>query len=212
MSTPVYCIYCREIGKRHEIAAKHFKDVGVQVTFFEGIHGKTEKLRKAEPCNVDGKDNNWFISPGHIGLCLSHWALWSHIWHAGHEEAIVLEDDAFFGMNFHQKLAGIKKDLPDDWDLCYLGWLHNHQRNKRNVRGSVFRIDGCPFGTHAMLIRRSGIRKMLDGIRGSNAHIDVAIANRCLPKLNWYVVHPSIITQRSQQGGKDKDPIWRPSV
>ena len=210
---PVYCICCRELGKRKEIAERHFRAHNIKATFFEGLHGKTEKLIKTEACTVDGKRNDWFISPGHIALCINHWALWTHIWHAGHEEVIVLEDDAFFPMDFHQKFRAVQSHLPNDWELVYLGWLHDHPRRKTRIKGDLYRLDeGCPFGTHAMLIRRSGIRKLLDTIRGSNAHIDVAISMQCLPHLNWYVVDPSIITQRSQQGGKDKPLIWRPTV
>ena len=210
---PTYCIYCREIGKRREVAQRHFTQQGVNVDFFEGVHGKTFKLRKTEACTVDGKRNDWFISPGHIGLCLSHWALWSHIWHAGHKEAIVLEDDAFFKTGFLEQFRKVYKSLPDDWDLVYLGWLHDHPRAKIKIKHNVYKLmEGCPFGTHAMLIRRSGIRKLLDTIRPSNAHIDVAISKHSLPHLNWYVVDPSIVTQRSQQGQQNKDKIWKPSV
>ena len=209
---PIYCIWNREIPRR-ETTEPHFKAMGINATFFEGIYGKGFRVRAAEPTSMQPNGDPWYISQGHIGLCLSHYMVWSHIWHAGHEEAIVLEDDAFFGATFHNDYRDFRRRLPADWDMAYLGWLHSgHDRVMKQVNGRVHTLEGCPFGTHALLIRRSGIRILLDTQRVMMQHIDINIDQLSLPHMKTYVAYPSLVTQRSQNGKTDKPAAFKPSV
>jgi GR25 family glycosyltransferase involved in LPS biosynthesis len=210
---PIFCIWNREIPRR-QITESHFNANGINATFFEGIHGKTFNVGSAEPHSKKADGTDWYISQGHVGLCLSHYMVWSHIWHSGFPEAIVLEDDAFFGVTFHNQFRLARSNLPKDWHMCYLGWLHRgHDRDMSQVRGNIYKINnGCPFGTHAMLIKREGIRILLDTQRGMRDHIDINIWKRSLPHMNTYFVYPSIVTQRSQNGKKQKPNAFKPTV
>jgi hypothetical protein len=139
--------------------------------------------------------------------------VWTLIWHMGHEEAIVFEDDAFFGPMFHREYERARRRLPDDWQVCYLGWLHSgHDRDMKQVRDCIYTVNGCPFGTHAMLLRRDAVRILLDTQRDTNDHIDISIHKHSLPKLKTYFVYPSIVAQRSQNRKKDKPREFRPTV
>lgn len=187
--------------------------MGVHAEFFEGIHGKTFRVGAAEPTSQKPDGTPWYISQGHIGLCLSHYMVWSHLWHSGVEEAIILEDDAYITSDFHPQYRQVRNDLPNDWELCYLGWLHGgHDRKMHKVKGRIHTVEGCPFGTHAMLLRRSAIRTLLDTQRCFKQHIDINIAERSLDKIRTYFVYPSIITQRSQNGKREKPGEFRPTV
>jgi GR25 family glycosyltransferase involved in LPS biosynthesis len=210
---PIFCIWNREIPRR-EITEAHFNNSGIRATFFEGIYGKGFKVGAAEPHSKKPDGTDWYISQGHVGLCLSHYMVWSHIWHCGVEEAIVLEDDAYFSPTFHQEFHMAHKNLPNDWQMCYLGWLHRgHDRDKEKVRENIYKINqGCPFGTHAILIRRDGIRILLDTQRVMRDHIDINIWKRSLPHIRTYYVFPSIVAQRSQNGKKQKPKEFRPTV
>jgi len=209
---PVFCLYCREIPRRR-VTELHLKNMGINATFFEGLHGKTANIRAAEPTAYKDNGDPWFISQGHLALDIGHWAMWTHILHSGLEEAIVLEDDAYISVDFHQHYRKARQDLPDDWEICYLGWLHkNHDRQMTNVKGRIHTILGCPFGTHAMLIRRAGVEKLLKNIRTFNQHIDILLARDALPHIKTYFVYPSIISQRSQNGKLIKPKEFRPTV
>ena len=207
-----FCLYCREIPRR-AVTELHLKNMGMNATFYEGLHGKTSNIRAAEPTSHKDNGDPWFISQGHIALDIGHWSMWSHILHSGFEEALVLEDDAYLTTDFHQQYRQVRNDLPQDWELCYLGWLHRgHSREMEQVKGRVHTMEGCPFGTHAMLIRRRGIEKLLKHVRVFNQHIDILIARDALPHIKTYYVYPSIITQRSQNGIKNKPQAFRPTV
>jgi GR25 family glycosyltransferase involved in LPS biosynthesis len=209
---PTYCIWNREIPRRR-ISEAHFKNFGIPVTFVEGFYGKGFGIRSAISTHNNAKGEPWYISQGHLGLCLSHYMVWTLAWHQGHEEILVLEDDAFFGTVFHDGYRRARKDLPKDWQVCYLGWLHRgHDRDMKKARGNVYSISGCPFGTHAMLLKRDAIRTLLDTQRRMDHHIDINIDKYCLPKLKTYFVYPSIVSHRSQNGKKDKPKEFRPTV
>lgn len=212
----IFCIYCRELGRK-EAAEQHFKACWLDVVFVEGIHGKTFKIQSSEPCTIDReKDKNgkeWVISKGHQGLLLSWYMVLTHIWHLGLEEAIVLEDDAFFHPQFKQQYADARKDFPANAQLVYLGWLQRHQRPLKQVNGCVYRMtEGCPFGTHAIWLHRTAVRTLLDTQRNGALHIDVSIWKRSLPLLDWYVLNPSLVTQRSQNQKPGKPDIWKCSL
>lgn len=225
--TNTFCIHCREIGAskdtphgtskdvpvaRSEFAKNHFREAGLDVTMFEGIHGRTFGILTEIECNIDG-NNGWKISPGHVGLILSHYMVWSHIKHAGLEHAIVLEDDAHIGPNFRADLEQIAEDLKQlpGWDIVYLGWLDSHPRNKTSRGKLLCSIDGVPFGTHAMLISTSGAQKLLDTNRICWAHIDTQVYDRTLKRgAKWYVAKKSICNQRSQQSIEGIK--WNPST
>jgi GR25 family glycosyltransferase involved in LPS biosynthesis len=125
--------------------------------------------------------------------------VWTIIKHAGHEMAIVFEDDVLPCPDFSDKLEQVIADLPADWDLVYLGWLDSHPRVKKHISGNVYKMQiGFPFGTHALLVRDRGIQTLLDTNRICQSHIDLQLARRSLDKLNWYVVYPSVVRQRTQ--------------
>src|ERR1700722_3131345 len=42
---PIYCITCWQTPERTHQAARHFRELGLQVQFFPGIHGRTFGLR-----------------------------------------------------------------------------------------------------------------------------------------------------------------------
>ena len=203
MIPKMYCLYCRELGERKQIAASHFRKVGLDVDFFEGIHGKTYGLKSSIICNVDGKNKEWYISAGHLGLNLGHRMVWEHVMHTDMQEVIIFEDDARPTAMFEMQYNRCRRNLPDDWEICYLGWIDSHPRELQRVGDCVHRMklrSGVPFGTHAMLLNRRGIQKLLDHTRVCNMHIDVLLAKHVLPKSNFYVCYPSLVRQESQEG------------
>lgn len=196
---PFYAIYCREIeGRKHE-TDRHLRNHGIEPNWFEGIHGVTFGLQTTHECAVDGK-SGWRISPGQVGLDLGHYMVWSHIWHSGYENAVIMEDDVVVVPNFKDKFDRVMQELPSDYDICFLGWLDTHPRIKTQVNGLVHKLNDIAFGTHCYVVSRNGVRKLLDTNRICWGHIDVQIHRRTLGNAKWYACSPSLAAQRSQGG------------
>lgn len=111
------------------------RDVARRAAFFERFAATGAPLR--EPILFDGVDGRelgvappW-VSRGRVGAfgCfLSHLTLWTRAFAAGFAESwtpiLVFEDDATFAPDFAERLADALAELPDDFDLLYLGGQH----------------------------------------------------------------------------------------
>lgn len=195
---PAYCLTLRQTPERTAIAESHFRAVGVDAVMFRGVHGRTWGIGTEQWFSERRDTGSWVIPPGHIGLNLSHWMLWSHLWHAGVEEALVLEDDAILPPDFLQQLAATRAALPDDWQFLSVGSVGDPQRQPINAR--VCRVAGWVFGTHAYLVRRAALPVLLDTMQSCQDHIDVQLWRNAMPRLRWYLAWPSLAQQRTATG------------
>lgn len=103
--------------------------------------------------------NEWYsrsLKKGEVGCMLSHLSVLrsAHRW--GEDYVLILEEDFKVVKPFD---PSILPDVP--WDICYLG------RNKVDPDQSEvdenFVVPGYSYNTHAILYRRSGIEKILQG-------------------------------------------------
>lgn len=190
---PAYCITLTQTPERKKIAAEHFKRRGLKVEMFDGVHGLTWGIGTGQ-WFADKRDaGNWVIPPGHVGLNLSHWMLWSHLWHANVPEAIILEDDAVLGKSFQADFDAAKATLPSDWQFWYLGTVGTPERKQLNDRLSL--VSGCVFGTHAYVVKRAALPILLAGMQSCQDHIDVL-----LTRLDLKRYASELVRQRTADG------------
>lgn len=214
---PVYVITCSQ-SDRPAKARAHFYERGIPAHFVQGVHGLTWGLQTEKWTHRNGP--GYRIDPGHVGLCLSHWLLWSHLWLSGVEEAVVCEDDCIFQPDFLEQFSAARATLPDDWLLWYVGTVPNAAATRAPVSATVSRyVEGVPFGTHCYALRRAALPTLLETCQEARLHIDLLIAEKALPKLagRWYVSdlvgqHSSNGTWAHAVGGADvPTPIPEPS-
>jgi GR25 family glycosyltransferase involved in LPS biosynthesis len=204
---PAYCIIDDRHPERTEAARVHFAERGLAVKFWRGIHGKTWGLRTTHiqdpglPLKEDGR----YTSPGHIGLILAHWNLWQHIHLVEHEEALILENDALLVEDFPAKLDASMRQLPENWQLCYVGWIEDKNGCLlRQYRPNVVKWSST-YGTHCYAVRRSALPILMETNSIAKKHIDQQITTFSLPHLNYYALDPSLAKQRTETGD------WTPS-
>lgn len=120
------------------------------------------------------------LPPGAVGCALSHFQVWEALDSAqrtgsGPTWALVLEDDVLLAAaDLQLRLQEVWQQLPDDWDLCYLGF-HTHrdiqveslcvlESGSRVDSGSwhVHRTDREVCGTFAYLISVKGASRLLE--------------------------------------------------
>jgi GR25 family glycosyltransferase involved in LPS biosynthesis len=144
-----------------------------------------------------GKSNRM----GAIRGCLkSHQTLLKLIQGLKLEEAIIFEDDVVLCENFEVKFNNILKNLPEDWDLLFLGgW------NKGNIikYAEGLNIAELVYTTHAYVIRNKFIDVLLASLHSKDKtavnendyKTDVLLAN-CLLKGKCFICNPVLAWQR----------------
>ena len=220
--TPTYILGCDETPERKAASLAHFHARGVDPVWWRGFHGKTwglDTTREYEP----GRR----ISPGHVGLDLGVWALWQHLLlsHGNHPDHrfLVFEDDAVLPDNWDAHLAGVERDLDrsfPQWELVFLGLAETepHVWNKvtERVGGPDSRLCRLtdPFGTHAIMLRRSALLVLLDNMRHAERNLDQQLWKYVLrPGLvHWCAVLPSLVEQRTFDHRLRGKPEWGPST
>ncbi len=125
------------------------------------------------------------MSPGAIGCSLSHLSILQDAYDSGYETIWILEDDFIVKKDPHllgsliQELNGLVGK--EGWDVLYTGldlygidvyrechfWrpdfqLSSEARYERSALGQNFMKIGSRFHTHSMIVRRSGMKKILD--------------------------------------------------
>lgn len=96
---------------------KEFARHGIQsVQRFPAIDGE-----------VVAKPAHWTHTAGAYGCLLSHVAVVSEARDSGAANILILEDDVILDSEFQEKFARFIKEVPDDWDMLYLGALHKDE-------------------------------------------------------------------------------------
>jgi GR25 family glycosyltransferase involved in LPS biosynthesis len=106
------------------------------------------------------------------------------------ERVLICEDDALFREDFNKVLDDYMADLPQDWDIFYLGAIKNQTKpvNKHWVRQVV------STGTQAYCVNPAKVDLFIQIAREFEQWIDVAYrlwANRT----NAYIAHPNLVIQ-----------------
>lgn len=110
---------------------------------------------------------------------------------------LILEDDVEFIRPF-VALQDAHKDLPDDWDMLYLGGIAETRQKRTSTW--LYRANGI-LSTHAILYSwkmtewlADNMFEAHDKINRSNT-LDVYFANQIQPQFNCYIVYPQIANQ-----------------
>jgi glycosyl transferase family 25 len=174
---------------------------------FNAIYGKY--LTKEYIDNVTDYFCNNFCSEGMIGCALSHISIWKDIIKNKYNNSIILEDDIYFDKDYKINLQNSLNELPEDWDILYLGCGGLCNKNRDNLFKILFDIflikyndkiinkryiyiPEFPTGTYSYAISKNGCIKLLNIIDKITYHIDYTISSN-YKYLNIYAVNPKCI-------------------
>jgi GR25 family glycosyltransferase involved in LPS biosynthesis len=106
------------------------------------------------------------------------------------EKVLICEDDAVFRDDFNEVIDDYMADLPEDWDIFYLGALKNEVRevNKHWVRQVV------STGTQAYCVNPAKVDLFIEIAREFEKWIDVAY-RLWADRTNAYIAHPNLVIQ-----------------
>lgn len=127
----VYVISLERSKDRQELIRDVLKDL--DFSFFWGVDGS--KLDKAdliakgiysEEKAIKYSFDNMGMTLGEIGCALSHIKVYEDIVKNNYQRALIFEDDLMLNDRFDTSIEKSISELPDDWDLFYLGDLGNN--------------------------------------------------------------------------------------
>lgn len=107
------------------------------------------------------------------------------------ERVLICEDDCLFRDDFNEVIDEYMADLPEDWDIFYLGALKNEVKpvNKHWVRQVV------STGTHAYCVNPAKVDLFIEIAREFDKWIDVAY-RLWADRTKAYIAHPNLAIQR----------------
>ncbi|KAF0560345.1 glycosyltransferase family 25 protein [Gigaspora margarita] len=131
---------------------------------------------------------------------LSHYSIFELIVKNGYENALIFEDDVDIELNITDIMIEVHKNLPNDWDLLYLGHCadFHSQYVKTNLTGYELHKSGHPQCSHAYAVSVKGAKKLLKQLDVNNPkdHIDMDILDLILNKeIISYSIFPPIVVQ-----------------
>jgi GR25 family glycosyltransferase involved in LPS biosynthesis len=106
------------------------------------------------------------------------------------EKVLICEDDALFREDFNEALDSYMADLPEDWDIFYLGALKNEVKpvNKNWVRQVV------STGTQAYCVNPAKVDLFIQIAQEFEKWIDVAY-RLWADRTNAYIAQPNLVIQ-----------------
>jgi GR25 family glycosyltransferase involved in LPS biosynthesis len=131
---------------------------------------------------------------GMIGCGLSHLFIWKDAIKKNYNNILILEDDVTFTNNFNEILQNAMNELPNDYDILYLGLKDSICIPPKDTSFNYIYKPLFPLLTHAMIISKNGLNKLVKYIIKINDHIDWIIA-RNKDKLNIYATKEKIANQ-----------------
>lgn len=118
-----YVISLEESEKRRKKFFSYAEKAGVDVEWFRAIRGDKVDVEEQQKQGVLSVPFTLKM-PGSLGCLLSHTATWDRVKELGDDAVgLIFEDDAVFSPNFKKRLEAISwEDIPEDWDMLWLGW------------------------------------------------------------------------------------------
>lgn len=200
---PIYCITLRETPERTARAREELDNLDPEVDgwpadfqwrFVYGIHGKSLDIKPGTPFHTD-----YYITRGHVGLCLSHLMAWEMMETDDEQEAIICEDDVVFKPGFCQAFSDLRSRFPEHADIVYLE--HCCTEGKRTVDvAEGLKTIYYPLCTACYWVNRKALPTLRAALKPINSHIDILLEMRALPNLHHYCAVPPLAGQLTQQG------------
>ena len=141
-------------------------------------------------------DNGW------LGCNLSHLGVIEKSKENGYDNFLVFEDDFVLQDNFIESVTETIKQLPEDWDMFYLGGNLSMCKVKEQISKNITKVDSV-LTTHCYAMRGTIYDKVLNEspimppqkgfLRGQV--IDVYYSEKICPNHNTYICDPMLCTQ-----------------
>lgn len=196
-----YMITVPGFEHRADPTEEHLRQSGLMAVSwykrFNGINGSIAGL-SCTNSHLLPDGNRYTPTPAHTSLCINHWFLWRTIYAPNLLDAdhysLIMEDDVRLVDGWYEKLVRALDDVPDDWDLLFMGSCYARHHGAVHVKGDVWRTEK-PNCTHAYFVRHKALPVLLDKCHRIYTNIDWAIVEQAIPHLKAYAILPRLAHQ-----------------
>ena len=212
----IYICHWSKLSNRKEKLIEHLSTLGISDYEWVEVYDKDNwnliEIVKQYTKIFEADENGRLHKISEISLLLKHcWILKDA--YKKYKSVLVLEDDAILTNDFINRFNNYKSQLPEDWDLAWVGTccgLHAGIVNNQNV----YRMNGSRC-THSFIISQKCIEKVVDSIEEFAKYPSDFFYNKLINKFNlnnWWF-EPSLAIQNSEfQTTIQNDVNWKISL
>ena len=132
------------------------------------------------------KEHGHDMTLGGLGIISSTYNIWTSLY----KPSLIIEDDVIFEDDFTNKLNQCLNDLPEKWDILYLGY-HNDPRIK-HFKNNLYTANKV-YGLFGYILNPKSYQKIINTTFPCDYQIDTDLHRKSDYKLDCFVVHPPII-------------------
>lgn len=180
----IYCINLDDRKDRWEEAAKQFVKHNLWVERVSGIKGSN--------MNLDFPPE---IKEGAVGCALSQLFALKLAKHNKLKKFLLLEDDVEFDEEIQSKFPKYYSQVPNDWDMIYLGGQHFHGMNLQQVSENVYKCE-YTLCAHSVIFKYTVFDRFINKLVDITKPCDVHYAESH-KEINAYVIIPHLTWQRN---------------
>jgi len=110
----------------------------------------------------------------------------------------IVEDDVEFKNNWQNTLLNELSNLPEDWEMLYIGSCHAapyEERNNLHIKGNIYKLNYA-MCIHSYLVNYKGVKKLLKTNERVWTNIDIQMLVDSFPMMNAYAIFPRLAVQR----------------
>ena len=189
-----YVINLDESPDRLKFIGSQLSDANMDFIRFKAINGKGLNLDKLY---ADGLVTAKWLKRGQVGVALSHITLWKTIKTWEEDIAIILEDDATIPKNFWTRLKICINQLPDNWDMLFLGGtsIIGKKYSKNLLTPTTMETKGIyNTGFFGYMVNKKSLKTLIKKSKPLVTAIDNQIKDHAFKDLNVYYSYPPIIS------------------
>lgn len=177
-------------------ADEYFNSIGINnIYWMEGIHAEKFGVKAARPYLRDNPEQNWYLSNHTVGGYLSCYMMYVTCYsHPEWEYIFFLEEDAKFIEGWKDKLIECLNNIPDDFDILYVGSCCTEGRYSTNIAGDLYEVK-YPLCGHATIISRKALKVLIEKCRDACIPMDVHLFDDVHKDLKTYTILPRLADQ-----------------
>jgi len=114
-----YCISLEKRGDRREKVEPNIKGAGINFKWVWSVDGS---MLNIDPEKISCPYMK--TRPGTVGINLTYKSMFEYAKRNDLPNILILEDDVEFSDDFKERIGDFLNNIPDDWDMIYLGGNH----------------------------------------------------------------------------------------
>ncbi len=193
-----YVIHLKRAREREENIIAQFRKMDNPMTLFPAIDCTDLESMVTNFNSLNPKSGPMCMSRQEFACYLSHACLLKYLYDFSRvDNVIVFEDDFVLKKDMSELVYVLERLKEIEFDMCFLGTLTNY--TGENVNEVFTKVTsehtGALWGTHAYVVSRAAIPKILEELREPNMAIDGKFQFISNTKINTYVVRENIFIQ-----------------